>query len=345
MATSNAIRLEPDPAPRARGHVESHFLKAVAPDGQRAIWVKHTLLRPKAPENAGVAEVWAIAFTRDNGPVAAAKSVFPLADARFEDGPFDYSIGPSRLTAETAEGRAASSGHEITWSLDLESLVPEFRPFPLASMYDGPFPRQKALTPVPSARVNGEFTIDGDLWTIDGWRGMQGHNWGEGHSERYAWVHCNAFQAGDGNGSGKGPALEKPDETWLEVMTGRVRVGGVLLPWLTVGALCLDGEIHSFNGARALTSRNLTVTTTRYRTTLRRGLHRLDLDVATTPAAMAGLHYENPDGSMTHCLNSKLAEGTVTLSAPGRPTRTLYSDAFALEIGTKDPDHGIRMRV
>ncbi|MBW2461078.1 MAG: hypothetical protein JRH11_05495 [Deltaproteobacteria bacterium] len=341
MATSNAIRLPPDPAARARGHVESHFLKAVAPDGQRAIWVKHTLLRPTAPDNAGVAEVWAVAFTRDQGPLAAAKSVFPLTDAHFEHAPFDYRIGPCRLTAETAEGRAASSGHEITWSLGLESLAPEFRPYPLASMYTGPFPKQKALTPVPSARVDGEFTVDGDLWTIDGWQGMQGHNWGEGHSERYAWVHCNAFRGADGRGS----SAQDLAKTWLEVMTGRVRVGGVLLPWLTVGALCLDGEMHSFNGARALTSRNVTVTTTRYRTTLRHGLHRLDLDVATTPAAMAGLHYENPDGSMTHCLNSKLAEGTVKLSAPGRPTRTLHSDAFALEIGTKDPDHGIRMRV
>ena len=28
------------------GHVESHFLKANSPDGQRAIWIKHTLLVP-----------------------------------------------------------------------------------------------------------------------------------------------------------------------------------------------------------------------------------------------------------------------------------------------------------
>ena len=33
--------------PSAAGHVESHFLKANSPDGERALWVKHTLLAPK----------------------------------------------------------------------------------------------------------------------------------------------------------------------------------------------------------------------------------------------------------------------------------------------------------
>ena len=43
---------------------------------------------------------------------------------------------------------------------------------------------QSALTPIPTATVSGEASIDDERWVLDGWRGMQGHNWGAGHSER-----------------------------------------------------------------------------------------------------------------------------------------------------------------
>jgi len=325
--SDNAIKLVP-----GTGHVESHFLKAVSPDGRRALWIKHTLLSPKDVSDVGIAEVWAIAFDRDRGPLAYAKRVHPLRDAEWSDAPFSYDIGDAHLGPASSSGRAESSGHRITWSFEISAQADGFRPFPRTAMYEGPFPRQKALTPVPSALMTGEAEIDGTRWALEGWRGMQGHNWGEGHSERYAWVHCNAL-------TDQGP------ETWVEVLTGRVRVAGLLLPWLSVGGLSIDGHVFRFDGLASLTSRALSVERTHYRTTLEKGDLRLDLDVETTPESMAGLHYENPDGSMTYCLNSKLATGSVSLSGPGRETQTFVSDAFALEIGTKDPDHGIRMLI
>ena len=58
-----------------------------------------------------------------------------------------------------------------------------------------------------------------------------------------------------------------------------------------------------------------------------------------------GLFYPNPDGTICHCLNSKLAHAEVTLRIEGRPPRTLRSERAALEIGTRDPNHGVRMYV
>lgn len=314
------------------GHVESHFLKAVSPHGERALWIRHTLLVPNDVADVGIAEVWAIAFERGRGPIAAAKSVFPLRDARLEDAPFSYRVGDSVLTEGRVEGRARSSGHALSWSLSFEAADAPFRPYPNAAMYTGPFPKQKTLTPLPSATISGRFSVDGDTFAVTDWRGMQGHNWGAGHSERYAWVHCNSFR-------------DEGASTWLEAMTARVRTGGVLLPWVSLATLCLEGERFRFDGPRALTSRAVSVEKTHYRTTLQRRGLRLDLDVESPPGGMAGLHYENPDGSMTYCLNDKLAKGTVTLSGPGRARRTLTSHGFALEVGTKDPAHGIPMLI
>jgi hypothetical protein len=60
---------------------------------------------------------------------------------------------------------------------------------------------------------------------------------------------------------------------------------------------------------------------------------------------MAGLHYENPDGTMTYCLNSKLASARLALARPGKLGLPLVvsSRAAALEIGTRDRAHGVRM--
>ena len=56
-----------------------------------------------------------------------------------------------------------------------------------------------------------------------------------------------------------------------------------------------------------------------------------------------GLYYPNPDGTMCHCLNSKLARARLLLRIAGRSPKELTSERAALEIGTRDPGHGVRM--
>jgi len=46
---------------------------------------------------------------------------------------------------------------------------------------------------------------------------------------------------------------------------------------------------------------------------------------------------------MTYCLNSKIARGSLRLEVAGRPALEAHSDAAALEIATRNPDHGVKM--
>ena len=46
---------------------------------------------------------------------------------------------------------------------------------------------------------------------------------------------------------------------------------------------------------------------------------------------------------MTYCLNSKIAVGQVRLEVAGQPALEMHTRAAALEIGTRDPDHGVKM--
>lgn len=330
---NNRVRYTPS---LERGHVESHFLKAVSPDATRAIWVKHTLLAPAAASTAdlGVAEVWAIAFDKRDGRIVGAKSTYPIAHSAFSDAPFRIVTGggEGRTVMENglAQGRAESGGHRLHWDLRFEgSDARGYRPFPLDGMYRWRFPKTKSLTPFPDVSMQGEMGVNGETWAIEGWRGMQGHNWGRSHAHAYAWAHCNQFEGQDG--------------VWFEGASARIEVAGRITPFLSFGALHIGETTYRFDGLRAITKSSVKVSETTYRATLRKGRTELRVDIAANAPDMAGLHYENPVGDMTYCLNSKLAEGRVRLMEDDHCLFDGQSPAFALEIGTKARDHGIAM--
>jgi hypothetical protein len=318
MSSDNALRT-PD---SAQGHVESHFLKANSADGTRALWIKFTSLLPQQ-----VGELWAIAFDRRGAEILARKRTFPLRVQRAEAEPFRIELPDGALT----EGATQGDLGVLRWQLRY-TLGDTFRPFPLAWMYRGAFPRSKSLTPSPDARFDGWFEVAGERWQVDGWRGCQGHNWGTSHAHAYAWVHCNALAE-----SPDGPAIEG---AWLEALTGRVRLGPVLLPFMTVAGIRLDGRLHHFAGPRALLRSEIGLDTRSLRLSVRHGGDRLQAELRSTH--FAGLRYQDPDGSELACLNSKLAEGRIRFTHRGRE-RVFYTQQAALEIGTREPGHGVEL--
>lgn len=316
---------------KAGDHVESHFLKANSPDGRRALWIKHTVLARGARPQSAVGEVWAIAFDRDDAryPVGV-KATYPLDQVRFTDAPFRIETPDAIFETTNVRGDVDRGGHRIRWSLAITPLAEPFRPFPRASMYRAPFPRSKILTPIPDARFFGELIVDGTSWRIEDWPGMQGHNWGKEHTDTYAWAHGNAFDGTDG------PA-------WFEAIAARVRVGPLRAPWMILAAVHVDGELVRFDGPRSLASRAIRVDGHSLRFRLERRDASLTGEIVANARQMAGLRYENPDGSVVSCLNSKLAVGRLVLQREGRGTAELMSDKIALEIGTRASDHGVRM--
>lgn len=313
-------------------HVESHFLKANSPDGQRAIWIKHTLLVPT--RGPAMAELWAIAFSEGGRKKRALKRSFPIAAARFASAPFRITVPDAELSQGAARGAIEQAEAALRWDLRFEMPTQAFLPFPYPRMYSGGFPRNKTLTPAPDTRVSGEVTAWGERWQLCDWRGAQGHNWGPSHAEAYAWAHANAMSPTD-----SGPLLT---DTWLEALTGRVRIGPVVLPWLSVAALSLEGRLFRFDGLSALLSRQVAIDARSYRFTFRQGDARLTAELSADAAQFAGLRYEDPDGRALSCLNSKLARGVFRLETGGR-THVLHTSQAALELGTRSPHHGIRL--
>ncbi|MDF2696519.1 MAG: hypothetical protein K0S65_4902 [Labilithrix sp.] len=314
------------------GHVESWFLKTNEPDGRRALWVRCTIFaRPPLPP---MAEAWAIAFDRHRGHVAV-KSTVGLEVARFARDDVDVEVDGCALSLDHARGVLASGRGALAWDLAIgPSLAAPIVHFASRAMYkDGLPPSSKLVTPLSDARTVGELRVDRgggdvDLWEIAHWPTMVGHNWGRGNAELYAWTHCNVWDT---------PGLV------FEAMSARVRVGPVLSPMATSAFVRWRGQSWDLSTVRALTKNRGSISLRRWEMTGEGGGLTVACDVAAENDDIVGLHYPNPTGPITNCLNTKLARARLELRLPDGETLTTTSRAAALEIGTIQSDHGIRM--
>ena len=341
MSQRNAVRFDRS---AQRDHVESYFLKANEPNGDRAIWIKATIWASAKEPDRPIAEGWAIAFDRRGGTNnhVAVKHVLPFSSASFGDKDLDVHWNIPAANAEgLAEhlaiqpgqtmGRIVRRSDSIAWNLALRGEPRAFVPYPLESMYTGAFPKSKTLTPYPDLRLSGETIVNGERWDISDWPGMQGHNWGRGHADLYAWCHVNTW--------------ESDAEFIVEGMSGQVRVGPIMTPILTVVCARFRGVDYVWNGPIEMARAHGDIGLRRYSFTAEGSRARIEGLFEVDTDDMVGLYYPNPEGPMTYCLNSKLARAHVRLEVRGRPPVVLNSRAAALEIGTRDDAHGVRMYV
>ena len=363
----NLARFDPSAVSPSRGHVESTFIKINDPTAPRALWVKMTIFAPTEKTSGGppfergrtVAEAWAIAFDRsaDDGPApsyregsgamrgggpprhVAAKKTVPIEDAFItRTRPFRLAVAGVEFDGRRLVGEITHGHARIRFDLTLTVRDPApFVPFPLPA-YRAAFPKSKPVTPIFDARANGEIVIEGSgatrTWEVRDWPAMQGHNWGGGHADLYAWAHINSWNEAEGR------------EVAFEGFSGRARIGRFTTPLVTILGLRhrgvryearLPGELVRARG-RIERLRKWTFGTKQADATIEGEIELRDDDTV-------GLYYPNPTGEMTYCLNSKIAHAELRFTPRGRAAIHLTSNAAALEIGTRDATHGIRMYV
>lgn len=322
------------------GHVESFFLKANEPstaDGSgRALWLKWTLLVPRGCPHDAVAEVWAVRFTA-RGAHVAAKTTVPARDCELARERLAVSIADAHLGPGVARGRAGEGEGAIAWSLEFD--YDDQRPmygFPHGWMYDGGFPKTKLYSSCPAARARGTIEYAGEQWQLDGWPASLGHNWGVTHNPRYHWAQCCLFEGGA--------------DAVFEGYSAKIKLGPTLSPWLTGAVLRLDGEQHEFHALKRLYNRSVQVHAgagvRAWAFDATRDDLKIEWRVSAPDRDFVGLRYVNPDGSLNHCLNSKLASCELVLSRRSngrwREVRRLRgAHSCAYEVLTQDFDHGV----
>ncbi len=306
------------------GLYESNYLKANAPDGRGAFWLKHNVLVPEGGRGPSVAEFWCVLWEADWRPQVW-KAVLPLDRIGLWDDRIAIESPLARLAPEEASG-SLPGDEQISWNLAIRNELPPLRHFDHDWMYRAGFPRKKAVTASPRAVFDGAFTVGGRTVAVDGWIGHRGHNWGSEHAERYAYGNCNLWDDGA--------------DLTVDGFTVQVRVAGpVRTPWLTLVVGLQDGSRYGDGGLLAAVRSSGEVEWPRwFAWGGRRGSRRIRLEMELDPTHAAGLRYLHPDGRLSHCYNVKDARVDLRI---GEARHT--SQAGELEFLFPDPLPGIAL--
>jgi hypothetical protein len=271
-----------------RGRYESWYLRAVDPVRPRAVWIRET--RFQRGDEPATAAAWCTVWN-DGRPWAVKQS----------------SAEPTGVVGlERARGSAAAAGRSASWELAIASGARPLRHLPHGWMYRTRLPRTKLESPRPDAVFSGWVEVDGYRLEVAGWPGMTGHNWGAEHAARWVWLHGTAF-------------ADEPGR-WLDVALGRVRVGGLLTPWVANGVVALDAERLRVGGL----GRRVRVRAEPGRLELAVGGLRVRADAPLERTV--AFTYADPAGGSHDALNCSVAELRVRVERPGRPAVELATE-------------------
>lgn len=308
------------------GHVESYFVRANDPRRPRALWLKQTILSPL--EGPAVAETWFIWFDGEQNRTIAQRVTQPWADARFDEPrivtqamTLDVSAsGGAQGSLEAPEGPVR---FDLRWAPSASPIGRPLSIFPYRFLRVGPFPKSKLLTPLPAIDFSGRLELPGETVELERWPGMQGHNWGKEHSFEYAWGQC----------------LFPEDDAMVEGFTGRVRVAGRTTPRLSGLVVRRGGREYRFDRLFDPWRQEASLEQDRWHLRLRSGDGDVELRMDASKRPVACLGYYNPDGALSYCLNSKLAEVELTVRPSDGAAFTCRSaHGGALEFLRREPD-------
>jgi hypothetical protein len=320
----NATRFDPQ---STRGFYESHFLRGNHPSKALAFWIRYTIFSPKSRPADTKGQLWGIYFNGESSTHVAVKESFPLSECAFSHTDLGIRIGQASLDGRALRGSVSQTDQSLSWDLTYSGgEAPAFL-LPV-SFYDRGFPKAKALTGIPLADFSGILNVNGQAIDVTGWRGSQNHNWGEKHTDMYAWGQVAGF--------------DEHLDAFLECSTARLKIGPLWTPWLTNLVLRIDGREIGLNSlTQAFRNRG------RYQyfswsIEARRGPIHAQVSIEAPAGKFVGLVYDDPPGGKKWCLNTKLASCKIRLQETGRRAIVLEtSSRAAFEILTTDDAHGV----
>jgi len=144
--------------PPGKGLYESLYLTATAPDGERALWLRHTWLKHPdgVPEPTLWVTWWGPELTQTRAP------------------------GTAELSASGSRGSVENHAWDVRWQSDGPQV-----PYLPGVLYDRWFPRSNGVVLVAHGTVAGTF----DGHDLNGWTAVVGHNWGAEHAHQWEWLH------------------------------------------------------------------------------------------------------------------------------------------------------------
>ena len=302
----NAPSFDPRPGNRLP-HMEVWYLKLnslaeKSEGGQtspRSLWLRFSLL-VSGNGFKRVAETWAI-FNRRN----AKKETFKVAIKQTHDiGQFAWEedrrlrIDTCSLDEQGTRGSVHSKGHTIEWDLAIQpartlafDLVPE-------SLRRLGLVRNQARTVGEDLRFTGTSKIDGEEVRWENAPGMQAHFSGPKTPHSWVWSQSNIFV------DEKGQAADFV----FEGLTARARIAGpVPSPKMSSLFFLYKGQSYEFNTFWECVKIRSKHSLTEWTFQADRGELSFRGRASAEHRDFTGVTYEDTNGSLLYCANSKLS--------------------------------------
>ncbi len=299
---------------------EVWYLKLNEPAQNRALWLRFTLLLSKNGYKK-ISEVWGIFFQKkENGEIlkTALKQTFPLACFKGENNKIQ--IQESFLTDHHTQGMIEAKGQHLKWNLEIKSLNGEcFDLVPKTLSKTGVI-KNKALTVHENLSFSGTCLVNGESYSWEQSPGMQAHLAGSKNGHSWVWSHCNYFLDEKG----------QPAQVVFEGLSARAKLlCGVPSPKLSTFYFNYQDKAYHLNSLwSAIRSRSQSE------------LSEWNFEAESPPftfkgqikaelKSFAGITYEDTDGSLLYCSNSKLSEMTLVVYKNGKPEARFYAPQTA----------------
>ncbi len=323
-------------SPETRPFQEVWYLKLNDPGNQRALWLRFTLL---VSHNGfkRVAETWAIFFQRNPAKdvtKTALKQTFSIENFSFRaienGGDGGIQIAQSELTPTSTKGSIQSKGNTIDWDLKMTAnqahsfnMVPEI----LSKIK---VVKNTAVTVAEDLRFTGTSKINGETVSWNLAPGMQGHLSGPKNGHSWTWGHCNCFTDESGN----------PAPFVFDGLTARAQVAGAPTPWLSTFFFLYRGTPYHFNTLWDSLRVRSTHSYTGWSFQADRGELSFRGEARAEHKDFAGVTYEDTNGSLLYCANSKLSNMKIHVYRNGKLESTFVSNgnaAFEIVSREKNP--------
>lgn len=320
-----------------RGFQEVWYLKLNRTADNTALWLRFTILI-RQDHTKEIAEVWAIFFEHEAGHTlkTAVKQTWPLqsfaASPKPQKGFTGFHIAENYLGEDKTSGHIHNDDTRIAWDLNIVPGTAGGHDFVPDRLRKLGLVKNLAITVFEQQRYTGWCDVNGTRYTFESAPGMQGHLAGPKNGHSWAWGHCNCFMDEAGNAA---PVI-------CDGLSARARIGGLVPPALTSMYLQIGEERFNLNTVRDALHFHSRYTFEGWHFTTKKHGYLFEGDLTSRLDDFACVTYEDTDGSLLYCHNTKLASMTLAVTSPeGKETRYASEKAAAYEVVTRSPHPNI----
>lgn len=307
---------------RSGGFQEVWYLKLNDALRRTALWLRFTLLQ-RTDHSKEVAEVWAVFFDASVHPPGktAVKNTFPLARfASLKDNGF--SVGKCGLYQGESEGVLRNGAESIRWHIRSTQRLPERHDFVPECLKKTGLVKNMARTVYEDLLYTGWCEVNGRRYDWEDAPGMQGHLAGPRNGHSWGWGHCNCFLDEQGN----------PAPVIWDGLCARARLGTIAAPPLNSMFFQVEDKAYHLNTLRDAFSFYSQYGFEGWHFRVKKKKVLFEGRVHAGIEAYAGIPYEDTDGSLLYCHNTKIADMILQVIFPdGRKRRYVSHGAAAFE--------------